>query len=65
MIGAVWKKCGKMWKIYPINWYDKYRGYMDYRTDNDWVYRSYNLISRILILTAVDNGSGKGCRNGT
>ncbi len=38
---------------------------MDYRTDNDWVYRSYNLISRILILTAVDNGSGKGCRNGT
>ena len=28
---------------------------MDYRTDNDWVYRSYNLISRILILAAVDN----------
>ena len=36
---------------------------MDYRTDNDWVYRSYNLISRILKL--VDNGSGKGRRNGT
>ena len=38
---------------------------MDYRTDNDWVYRSYNLISRILLLAAVDNGSGKGRRNGT
>ena len=38
---------------------------MDYRTDNDWVYGYYNLISRILILAAVDNGSGKGRRNGT
>ena len=57
-----------MWKgVENIHnhWYDKQRGYMDYRTDNDWVYRSYNLISRILILTAVDNGSGKGRRNGT
>ena len=51
-----------MWKgveNIPNHWYDKWR------TDNDWVYRSYNLISRILILTAVDNGSGKGRRNGT
>ena len=57
-----------MWKgveNIPNHWYDKEHGYMDYRTDNDWVYRSYNLISRILILAAVDNGSGKGCRNGT
>ena len=57
-----------MWKgveNIPNHWYDKQRGYMDYRTDSDWVYRSYNLISRILILTAVDNGSGKGRRNGT
>ena len=28
---------------------------MDYRTDNDWVYRSYNLISRILIFISVIN----------
>ena len=31
-----------MWKgveNIPNHWYDKQRGYMDYRTDNDWGYR--------------------------
>lgn len=60
----VWRKCGKVWKIYPI-----------VGTVNSvaiWiivpimiVYGYYNLISRILILAAINNGSGKGRRNGT
>ena len=54
----VWRKCGKVWKIYPIV------GTVN-STDNDWVYGYYNLISRILILAAINNGSGKGRRNGT
>ena len=60
----VWRKCGKVWKIYPIVGTVNSVA-MDHCTDNDWVYGYYNLISRILILAAINNGSGKGRRNGT
>ena len=58
----------EMWKgveNIPNRLYSQYCGYMDHCTDNDWVYGYYNLISRILILAAINNGSGKGRRNGT
>lgn len=61
----VWRKCGKVWKIYPIVGTVNSVAIWIIVSDNDWVYGYYNLISRILILAAINNGSGKGRRNGT